>query len=432
MIPLQSWGRTSALPHDVVDADMPDRVAKQLAGMKGFVARGMGRSYGDAALNGFGVVFNTLTLSRFVEFDQRTGVIEVEAGVVLQQLATVARRHGWHLPVVPGTAHVSVGGAIAADVHGKNHHRRGTFSRHVVSLVLARSDGSLQRCSRDENAELFRATVGGLGLTGVIVKARIRLAPGTASWIEAENIAFENVDEFFQLSAASRLYEHSVAWVDCVGRKAGRGIFERGRVLSRTDNSPARRERVAPPLFGAPVVNSTSVALFNAGYYALKRRRRAPAVIPADEFLYPLDAVLGWNRLYGKAGFYQYQCVVPQGCQREAIRELLRIVAQSGQGSMLAVLKSFGEFPAEGVLSFARPGTTLALDFPNLGSETMALFDRLDAVVVEACGAVYGAKDGRMPGELFRRGYPEWADAWAWRDPGVKSSLLTRVFGDVE
>jgi FAD/FMN-containing dehydrogenase len=394
---------------------------------------GNGRSYGDSCLNVGGALAQTRGLDRFIHFDRQTGVLACEAGVLLADILRVAVPAGWFLPVVPGTCYVTVGGAIANDVHGKNHHHAGTFGRHVRRLELLRSNGERFVCSPDENSSWFAATVGGLGLTGIVTWAELQLRPIAGPWVEVETIRFDNLESFSSLSAeAERECEYTVAWIDCLGRgkHLGRGILQRANHTPEKDPSPPGRSagKVAVP-FPLPwsLVNGVSLRAFNTVHYhrhssQLQRKRDY-----FQTFFFPLDGILHWNRLYGPAGFYQYQCVVPTSAAHEATAQLLDTIAQSGLGSFLAVLKRFGPLTSPGMLSFPRAGVTLALDFPNKGARLEKLFDSLDGIVSSAGGALYPAKDGRMPPALFRSGYPRWREFSQYIDPACSSSFWRRT-----
>lgn len=396
------------------------------------MAFGNGRSYGDACLNPGGRLWTTRTLDRFIDFDHERGVIECEAGVLLDDIIRVALPRGWFLPVTPGTRFVTLGGAIANDVHGKNHHRAGTLGDHVESLVLARTDGRQLVCSMSKEPQWFVATIGGLGLTGVILSARLQLKRVPGSWLLTQALPFESLADFFSLSRDSeREWEYTVSWVDCIHGKRDqvRGIFFRGNHTEHAGRSaPARTRKVplTPPL---SLVNAVTLRAFNAAYFSRHRAQQGTQVQHYLPFFYPLDGLLDWNRIYGRRGFFQYQCVVPRSCEVDAIAALMQTIRKSGAGSFLAVLKTFGDRPPAGLLSFPMPGTTLALDFPNHGDRSEALFKSLDAIVGEAGGRLYPAKDARMPRALFERSYRYLADFTRFRDPGISSGLSRRLFG---
>ncbi len=394
---------------------------------------GMGRSYGDVCLNPDGHLWMTRGLDRFVAFDKRSGRLVCEAGVLLRDIQDLALSRGWLLPVTPGTQLITVGGAIANDVHGKNHHRHGTFGDHVRQITLLRSDGQTIECGPQLRADWFAATIGGLGLTGLVLTAEIQLRPVASPWVDSETMAFSSLDDFFCLADSSESeWEHTVAWIDCLSGSQGRGIFIRGNHMERAlgDRPMPARHSVAIP-FCPPfsLVNSLSLRVFNAAYFNIKKRRSGRRISHYEPFLYPLDHIAAWNRIYGSRGFYQYQCVLPRACGKEAVQSLLQEIAKGGDGSFLAVLKTFGDRPSPGMLSFVRPGVTLALDFPNKGARSLELFERLDCVIAEAGGRLYPAKDARMPDELFRVGYPELERFMAYRDPGISSALSRRLMG---
>ncbi len=401
-------------------------------------AFGCGRSYGDAALNPGGSLIDCTGLDRFIAFDAATGILTCEAGVRLADiLAAICRPEaggaGWLLPVTPGTRFVTVGGAIANDVHGKNHHQFGTFGCHVVSFELARSDGSRIACSRDHHPELFAATIGGLGLTGLIINATIQLrrVPGLA--VEAEDIRFDCLADFFTLAGESDAeWEYTAAWIDCVarGRGLGRGIFSRARhVAGRGAAPPGREVRLSVPIpLPVCLVAPPLVRIFNALYWRkLGRRGRTRHIGSYEKVFYPLDAVGLWNRVYGPRGFYQFQCVVPLDQAQDTLAALLDRIAQSGQGSVLSVLKLFGQRESPGMLSFPAPGATLALDFANRGVRTRTLLAELEQMVVQAGGRLYPAKDGLMTAATFRLGYPDLAKFLPHIDPGFTSAFARRV-----
>ncbi|KAF1699343.1 FAD-binding oxidoreductase [Pseudoxanthomonas jiangsuensis] len=428
----RSWGRYPKVRQALLGLHDRDRPLPAFEGTA--LPRGNGRSYGDSCLNPDGTLLCTLGLDRFIHFDPASGVLHCEAGVTLDQIIDLALPRGWFLPVTPGTRFVTVGGAIANDVHGKNHHRTGSFGHHVRAFELLRSDGSRRLCTPGDDGEgWFAATVGGLGLTGLVTWAELQLrrVPGPA--LEVENLRFGSLDEFFDLSARSAAsHEYGVAWIDCLagGRRRGRGHF------TRADHAPAlAAERPHAPGKGLAMpltppfslVNKLSLRPFNALYYwrqPARSRRFASHLLP---FFYPLDGIRDWNRMYGPAGFLQYQCVLPPREARAGIDALLAEIARSGQGSFLAVLKEFGDLPSPGMLSFPRPGTTLALDFPNTGERVFRLLDRLDRIVDEAGGALYPAKDARMSAASFQRAYPRWQAFSSYFDPRLSSGFWRRV-----
>ena len=393
----------------------------------------MGRSYGDCCLNHQGVLVDTTRLDRFIAFDRENGLLECEAGVTLGGILQLIEPLGWFLPVTPGTRFVTVAGAIANDVHGKNHHRRGCFSHHLENFELCRSDGRRIVCSESENPDWFRATVGGLGLTGIISKATLRLMRVESPCVEVESVKMKTLGEFFELCAASSTeYEYTVAWIDCLaqGKQLGRGIFSRANHAKPRNGKTLRQNKTAlaiPLTLPVSVFNRWSLRLFNTLYYHRQRNTSVVSSQARNAFFYPLDGVLHWNRLYGRRGFLQYQCMIPMKNAEPVVAELLGRIAKSGKGSFLVVLKTLGDIPARGMLSFAGHGVTLAMDFPYQGADTLSLLDSLDDITAQAGGRVYPAKDARMQGVHFKSFYPQWKKFLDYKDPALSSSFWRRV-----
>ncbi|MFP3797521.1 FAD-dependent oxidoreductase [Paraburkholderia sp. SIMBA_027] len=430
-----SWGRYPDYPQEAHALAWRDGAARAWRALReahgSALAFGNGRSYGDSCLAASGHVLQTLPLDRLIAADWGTGVLRAEPGVTLEQILDVAIPRGWMLPVTPGTKYATLGGAIANDVHGKNHHVRGTFGRHVRRFGLARSDGSVLDCSPDQHAEFYAATIGGLGLTGLILWAEIQLMPIRSSQIDVTTLRFDNVDEFFALSERlDPLHEYSVAWVDCQSRGSalGRGIFMVG---DHAEDGPLevdrRKKRTVPMTLPVPIFNPLTLRAFNGMYYHRQARGETRSKVSYDAYFYPLDSLLEWNRIYGRRGFQQYQCVVPPEAAREATREILDAIAASGTGSFLAVLKRCGDIRSPGLLSFPREGTSLALDFPQRDAQNARLFARLDAIVSAARGRLYPAKDAHMSGADFRAAYPQWQQLENLRDPAMLSRFWERT-----
>ena len=326
---------------------------------------------------------------------------------------------------------VTVGGAIANDVHGKNHHVAGSFGDHVLHLRLARTDGDVIDCGPQLRPDWYAATVGGMGLTGVIVQAELQLQRVPGPWLTAETRPYFKLDQFFPLAdAAEADWQYTVSWIDCLAGNGGRGLFMRANPVDVGERAaPRARRRAMPMVPPVSLVNRWSLRPFNTAYFNLKQRETEPALVHFESFFYPLDHLQDWNRMYGPAGFFQYQSVVPRAGGQQAVAAMLAEIAASGEGSFLAVLKTFGERQAPGMMSFAQPGVTLALDFPNRGAATLRLFDRLDAIVREAGGRLYAAKDARMPRDLFEAGYPRLNEFLTYRDPGISSAFSRRLMG---
>ena len=429
---LPSWGRYPRASAAVV----PLRWASEVHLPRGrpLLPYGLGRSYGDSCLNDGGVLLATRGLDRFVALDEERGLVTCEAGVSLGEILQIVVPRGLFLPVVPGTKEVTVGGAIANDVHGKNHHRCGTFGSQVESFELLRSSGERLTCSLQENRSFFEATVGGLGLTGLVLRATLRLRRIATSVIDAETVAVRDLAEFFAISGESdRRFEYTVAWIDCLasGRRLGRGILHRGNHAEspgRLSPPPLQARLAVPVELPVSPLNRLTLSAFNAVYYAKNRLSAGRRLLEPNAFFFPLDGVSGWNRIYGRDGFFQFQSAIPPEAAPAATRSMLSAIAASGRGSFLAVLKNFGQASSPGLLSFPRPGTTLALDFPNRGEPTRRLFRELFAMVRDAGGRIYPAKDALMPPEQFRAQHAGVLDAFRSRmDPAFSSSLWRRV-----
>ena len=429
-----SWGRVSRAASQVAEPAHLDELARSLRGGGGpALAHGLGRSYGDVCLNDGGRLLRTGRLDRIMAADWSSGVVRAEAGLTIGGLLSVAVPRGWFVPVTPGTKFVTLGGAVANDVHGKNHHGAGTFGCHVRALGLLRCDGSVLEIGPDKRPQLFAATVGGLGLTGLVAWVELQLQRVASSDFEIQTQRLGDLDDFFRVAGESHDWPYTVAWVDCLatGRKLGRGLFSRGRHAPGGPLSPhAEAARLKVPR-DAPsaLLGPATVRLFNAAY------SRQPATgetrrVPYGKFLYPLDGITDWNRLYGGRGFFQHQSVVPMAAAPRALQALLELTSSQGQGSFLVVLKLFGPRPSPGILSFPREGATFALDLPNRGPGTLRLLDRMAEVVLAAGGRLYPAKDATMSAAQFRAGFPRWREVESYRDPGISSDFWRRVTGD--
>ena len=399
---LSGWGRFPRVQCATSDArdtgDVRRAVAEGSPG--GLIARGAGRAYGDAALNPHRVL-QLGRLDRMLAFDPATGVLEAEAGVLLRDVVATFAPRGWFPPVTPGTQFVTLGGMAACDVHGKNHHGAGSFGRHLLRLDLLLADGREVRCSPEDDADLFWATCGGMGLTGVILRVALRLLPIETGVIRQTTMAAPNLAAVMEAFEANRDATYTVAWIDCLSRgdRLGRSLLYLGEHARRDELAPGadphpprpKRPRRVPVDFPGFALNRFSVAAFNALYYA--RGRPGTAFVDLQTYFYPLDGILEWNRIYGPGGFVQHQCVLPPQGAAEGLRALLTRISDRGAGSFLAVLKLLGE-AAPGPLSFPMPGWTLALDFPAT-AQNLSLLVELDAVVADHGGRTYLAKDAR-------------------------------------
>lgn len=430
---LTSWGRVVRANQFVARPRFGDELGSLLTGLSvdhPGLAVGLRRSYGDSNLNPDGRVIDMTSLDRVIAFDHETGVVCAEAGLSLSQALQILVPAGWFLPTTPGSRFVTLGGAVANDVHGKNHHAAGTFGASVTRLKLLRTDGGSQDIGPGE--PLFHATVGGLGLTGVIAWVEFQAVRIPSAWLDAEDTAFDRIEDYFDIAAERKnRFEHTMAWVDCSvgGARLGRGILSAANWYAHADLSAHRELPGKAVPLDAPgfTLNAMTVRAFNSIRHEMKSMRSGPYRTHYEPFLYPLDGIANWNRLYGAKGFYQYQCVLPPATSRVGAAELLKTIAASGQGSPLAVLKDFGPAEPAGLLSFPMEGTTLALDFRNQGERTLRLMADLDRIVAAAGGRLYPAKDGRIPPEMFQAGFPKWQDFRAYVDPGLSSAFWRRV-----
>jgi FAD/FMN-containing dehydrogenase len=426
-----SWGNYPKYKDErqrfVVSSDQAD-LFKELP----VLPYGTGRSYGDSCLNDQGVVLNTHYYNHFIAFDSETGVLRCESGVTLEAILQCAIPRGWMLPVMPGTQFISVGGAIANDVHGKNHHLRGTFASCLIQFELLRSNQERLLCSNTSDSGLFAATIGGLGLTGLITWVDIQLVPLESEFIATTVTPFSCLAEFMEINQqAEKSHEFTSSWLDCQskGKHFGRGIFFAAN-YSKEQQPPQKKKKPLIIPFNCPniMLNSLSIKCFNELYYRTNARKKAAHQIQHfTQHLFPLDNVLHWNRIYGKRGFVQYQCMIPFENGLENLTDLLQKITQSGMGSFLSVLKTFGDKPSPGLLSFPRPGITLALDFPFMGEKTLSLLQSLDQKVMGAGGRVYPAKDARMSAEAFKQYFPQVERFINYKDPNFSSSFWRRV-----
>lgn len=437
---ISGWGRYPVAQSMLIRPEQM-RDVRVLAELGSLICRGQGRSYGDAAISSQGWVMLTERLNRFLAFDNTTGILTAEGGVTLAEILATFVPRGWFPTVTPGTQYVSLGGAIAADVHGKNHHHEGTFAAHVTELELMLADGRRQRCSREQDKALFWATLGGMGLTGIITEASFRLMPIETSAIAVRHYPTPNLETTFKwLEDTAHDDQYTVAWIDCAsrGRRLGRGIIMGGHHARRDELPgdwkeplclPSRRSRNIPFNLPSFLLNPLTVSIFNERYYRYQGSKAGPFITDYASFFYPLDSLTHWNRLYGKRGFLQYQVVIPEPHAHEGMRRLLEHLTNSRQAAFLAVLKRFGLGNA-GPLSFPLAGYTLALDLPMIGKRALELLQRLDELVISYGGRVYLAKDARLSPESLRAMYPrleEWQRVKQTVDPkGYFQSDLSR------
>jgi len=406
---LSGWGKYPVIDAEVMQPLGMDDVLQSISGTpsKPLIARGLGRSYGDSSLAA--QVISTSYLDYFIDFDQASGILTCGAGVSLADILDVFVPKGWFLPVTPGTKFVTVGGAIASDVHGKNHHLEGSFSDHVSALKIATVSQGIVDCSAELHSELFHATCGGMGLTGIIVQASFRLRPIKSAYINETTIKASNLEEALELFQTHQDATYSVAWIDCLstGKALGRSLLMLGEHADSGELTPAKASKLAIPVnMPGILLNRYSIQAFNFLYYHRVSKQRSERLTHYEPFFYPLDGIQQWNRLYGKTGFTQYQLVLPKAAGLAGMTSILKRIAESKRGSFLAVLKAFGKGNSN-FLSFPLEGYTLALDF-KLGSGLFELLDELDKIVLNYGGRLYMTKDARMSSAMLKQGYPQW------------------------
>lgn len=399
---ITNWGNFPVVEKEIKSEDSLQKIKDFVLSHKEVIARGNGRCYGDASLGEN--IFSTKRLNKFIGFDKIEGVLECEAGVLLSDILEISVPQGYFLNVTPGTKFVSVGGAIASDVHGKNHHSEGCFSEYVLEFKLMKENAEVITCSREENTEDFWATVGGMGLTGIILSAKIKLKNIETAYIRQESIKADNLDEIFQLFEESEGWLYNVAWIDCLqkGENIGRSILMRGYHALREElppklhKNPLKNPRKIMPTipfyFPSWVLNSFTIKIFNWLYYNKQTKKSVEGFVHYEPFFYPLDVINEWNKIYGKKGFIQYQMVIPKEKGKEGMRKILETIADSGNGSFLAVLKLFGKNNPKAYNSFPMEGYTLALDF-KVNNKLKYLVEELDKIVEEFGGRIYLTKD---------------------------------------
>jgi len=409
---MANWGNYPVVESNEEYFSFPEQLQELLSRDASFIPRGNGRCYGDASLAQ--TTISTLKFDKILSFDKSTGVFECQSGLTLDQILEVIVPAGWFLPVTPGTKFITVGGAVASDVHGKNHHIDGSFSNHILEMEIVLASKESLVCSPQLHPDLFEATCGGMGLTGIISRVKFQLKKIGTSFIRQKQVKASNLEELIQLFDEYNHYTYSVAWIDCLkkGKDFGRSILMLGEHASLEDlNEKQKQNPLQLPKkkqinfpFNLPswVLNSFTVKAFNFLFYQKNLKKEINNVIGYEPFFYPLDAILHWNRGYGKNGFVQYQFVLPLEAKKGLI-EILNAISDKGLGSFLAVLKVFGK--QESIISFPREGYTLALDFP-VKSGLLEFLDELDQIVLRYGGRLYMSKDARMKPEILRQGYP--------------------------
>jgi FAD/FMN-containing dehydrogenase len=404
-----NWGNFPVVEKEMKSEDALPKIKELVKKNHEIIARGNGRCYGDASLGEH--IFSTKKLNKFIDFDRINGILECESGVLLSEVLELSVPQGYFLYVTPGTKFITVGGAIASDVHGKNHHLEGCFSEWGLDFKLLNENGEILNCSREENSEKFWATVGGMGLTGIILSARFRLKKIETAYIRQESIKAKNLDEIFKLFDESENWTYNVAWIDCLqkGKNIGRSILMRGEHALKSElktkfsehylNLKKKFQPTVPFYFPGFVLNTWSIKIFNFLFYGKQRKKLLKNFIDYETFFYPLDVINEWNKIYGKKGFIQYQMVIPKEKGKEGMKKILETIAKSGNGSFLAVLKLFGKNNPQAYNSFPLEGYTLALDF-KVNKKLKKLVSDLDEIVEEYGGRIYLTKDSMSKSSL--------------------------------
>jgi FAD/FMN-containing dehydrogenase len=394
-----NWGNYPVVKKEIKAEESYDKIRDFLKNHNEVIARGNGRCYGDASLGE--AIFSTKRLNKFISFDRINGVLECEAGVLLSEILEVAVPQGYFLMVTPGTKLITIGGAIASDVHGKGIH---CFSECLIDFSIMIENGEILKCSREENSDKFWATIGGMGLTGIILSAKIRLKEIETAYIKQESIKAENLDEIFELFEECKNWTYNVAWIDCLakGKSIGRSVLQRGEFATKEElpeklkQKPLQlKKKIIPTIpfyFPNFVLNNLTVKIFNFLIYNKQRSKVVKNVVEYESFFYPLDVINDWNKIYGKSGFIQYQMVIPVEKGKEGMKKILETISKSGNGSFLAVLKYIGKNNPLAYNSFPFEGYTLALDF-KVNRQLIQLVSNLDKIVEEYGGRIYRTKD---------------------------------------
>lgn len=412
---VSNWGNTPEINAKVIPFHTSGQLKAAFQQLKELIPRGMGRCYGDSALNN--TIISTTEFNRILSFDNEKGVLVCQSGITLESILDYCVPLGWFLPVTPGTKFVTIGGAVAANVHGKNHHVHGSISQYLEYVDVLCADGDSVRCSREKNQDLFNMTCGGMGLTGVILQVSLKLIKIESAYIKQRTLKTQNLNEVMDFFESYHDVTYSVAWIDCLakGVSLGKSVLMLGehahvselpiKKAKKPFSLPKKGKKRLPFFLPNFVLNTFTVKLFNFFYYVFSPRSGSEKIVDYDTYFYPLDHIQDWNKGYGKRGFTQYQCVFPLSESKVALTELLTEISNSGQGSFLAVLKRFGK-ESGGGLSFPMEGYSLALDFP-MTPNTLMLMDKLDGIVQKYKGRLYLAKDSRMSDQVFEATYSE-------------------------
>ena len=420
---MKSWGNIYNTKNSKV-LEINDFNKISLSNPNSYLPYGLGRSYGDSCLNSDGIYLDTSNCKKILNYDEKNGVVECESGITVGELSKLTMPE-WFVPVSPGTKFVTIGGAIANDVHGKNHHANGTFGMHVISFELIRSSGEVLFCDKKNNYELFKATIGGLGLTGLISKVKIQLTKSGSYYIDQETIKFKSLVQYFDISDKfDSLYDYSVAWVDCINGNEVRGVYMGGNFSKNKGKDKKFKLKLSVPFyFPYKLLNNFTIRIFNIFYYYLTKSGYSK--IFYENFFYPLDSIHNWNKIYSKKGFYQFQFVIDKSKKNE-LQKIFNEIKEEGIGSFLAVLKTFGNLKSPGMLSFPKEGYTLALDFPNHGEKTVKFLNKMEKKIISIGGKIYPAKDILMSPESFHKSY-ETRDFINYKDKNFKSDMSIRL-----
>ena len=392
---------------------------------------GLGRSYGDVCLNENENLILTKDLNEILEFDKEKGILKCNAGLSFKEILNLIASNGWFLPVVPGTKYVTIGGAIANDIHGKNHHKSGSFGNFVNSFKLLRSSGEIIDCSKTENEDYFKATIGGMGLTGIIISAEIKLIKIKSQYIDNQIVRYDSLEEYWNINQkCEEKFDYTVSWVDCLTKNEGglRGVFHSGNHSENQHKKENKKEFSIPVPFTSPVslINNLTMKIINESYFRINKSESSKFQ-HYNPFFFPLDLIGSWGRAYGPKGFFQYQFVIPPNAGIEGIDRIIKEVKNHGQIPALGVLKTFGDIKSVGMMSFPREGLTMALDFQNKGVKTLKFFEKLDNIVMDYGGALYPAKDARMSKKVFVNSFPNLSEFSNFIDPKFSSSFWRRV-----
>ena len=426
---IQSWGGVQKGKYTLSNPCSNLEIINEFSSNNNLLPFGMGKSYGDVCLNSNGKLISLSKFSKILNSDFKNGIIHCQSGITLKAIQDYIIPNGWMLPVAPGTQYISLGGAIANDVHGKNHFLNGSFGNHVSEITIQRSDESERICSIDKDEQLFRATIGGVGLTGIIVSAQLKLVRFDSFNIKVKHKNFDSLEGFKELALQNTSQDFSVSWINCKLGSKFKGVMQLGSYY-KSEETIRFKKTLNLPLPKIKLINAQSKIVFNNLYSFYNRRLKNKVIIENHQnFMHPLDRVKNWNRLYGKSGFFQFQCHLPPETFIEAMKSILKQINTSNLIPFLPVIKSFGVVKSIGLLSFPKPGITFSVDFENNGHESIKLIQELSDICVNAGGRIYLAKDCLMSEGNFRNSYPNFYKFKNYRDLKISSSMSRRLMG---